>query len=183
MSDYDQKCVDLPMIHGRAVKMECLRPWSKPEYKNTISPWELSAQYKISYEDGAEVLIGCIFAYTLSQGSFWYFSDSKVAMVDSVFARDTRVLAYLARAGRFLEKEKTGLCPLLSEEDAERILAELEVPIEGLKYGSRMACENAERWFRGWHRSGLIEMNEEGHWVIKATIDRALTHETMELQK
>ena len=173
MSDYDQECVDLPMIHGRAVKMECLCLWSKPEYENTISPWELSAQYKISYEDGAEVLIGCIFAYTLSQGSFWYFSDSKVAMVDSVFARDTRVLAYLALVGRTLEGGKLGDCALPSEEDAESILAEMGVPIEGMGYGSQTACANAERLFRDWQTQGLIMQDDEGHWVIKAKMGRA----------
>ena len=173
MSDYDQECVDLSIIHGQAVKMECLHPWSKPEYENTISPWEFSAQYKVSYEDGAEVLIGCIFAYTLSQGSFWYISDSKEAMVDSVFARDTRVLAYLALAGKSLEYEKPGDCTLPSEEDAERILVEMGVPTEGMEYGSRTACANAERLLRGWHQQGLIMQDDEGHWVIKAKLEQA----------
>ena len=167
MSDYDKKCVDLPMIHGDAAKMECLRGYTNEEYKDAVSPEYLSARYKITYEDGAEVQISCLFLYALAQGSFCYSSDSKVKRIDSVFARDTRVLAYLAQVGQVLKREQPGECQLPSEEEAERILAELEVPMEGLEYGGATAGKNAERWIKDWQQRGLIQWSEEDNgWRI-----------------
>lgn len=167
MSDYDKECIDLPMIHGMAVEMECLRGWTNDEYKDAVSPFYLSAKYRITYEDGANVEIGSLFAYTLSQGSFWYSSDSKADRIDSVFARDTRVLAYLAQVGQVLKREESGKCILPSEEEAERILAELDIPIEGLAYGSETAGKNMDRWIKDWQQRSLIKWDEEENgWRI-----------------
>lgn len=160
MSDYDQKCVDLPMTHGKAVKMECLCGWSRPEYKNAVSPFDLSATYKITYEDGAEVVIGGLPAYALAQGSFWYLSDNKKEP-ESVFARDDRVLAYLARVGQILKREKPGECVLPSQDEAECIIDGMNIPFEALKYGSEWACKNMKRWVDEWSRRGLIMWDEE----------------------
>jgi len=166
MSDFDQKCVDLPMIHGKAVKMECLRPWSKPEYRDAVTPFTLSATYKITYEDGADVVIGGLPAYALAQGSFWYFSDSKKEP-ESVFARDDRVLAYLAQAGQILRREKPGECILPSQDEADCILNGLDVPFEAIEYGCEWACKNMDRWVNEWKQRGLIKWDEENHiWRI-----------------
>lgn len=160
MSDFDQECVDLPMIHGNAVKMKCLCGWSKPEYKNAVSPFDLSATYKITYEDGAEVVIGGLPAFALAQGSFWYCSDSKKEP-ESVFARDDRVLAYLARVGQILKRENPRECVLPSQAEAECILAGLGIPFEALKFGSECACNNMNRWIDEWSRRGLIKQDDE----------------------
>ncbi len=166
MSDFDQKCVDLPMIHGKAVKMECLHPWSKPEYKDAVTPFSLSATYKITYEDGAEVVIGGLPAYALVQGSFWYFSDSK-KKPESVFARDDRVLAYLAQAGQILRRERRGECLLPSQDEADCILNGLDVPFEAIAYGCEWACKNMDRWVNEWKQRGLIKWDEGNHiWCI-----------------
>ena len=163
MSEYDKKCIDLSMIHGQAVNMECLRNYTNEEYKDATSPEYLSARYKITYEDGAVVEISCLFLYALSQGSFWYSSDSKMEDIDSVFARDTRVQAYLVQVGQSIKRGQVGECTLPSEEEAERILAELEVPIEGLAYGSTTAGKNMERWIKDWQQRGLIQWDEDAN--------------------
>lgn len=166
MSDFDDKCVYLESLHGNAVKMECLSGWSKPEYKNAVSPFDLSATYKITYEDGAEVVIGGLPAYALAQGSFWYFSDNKKEP-ESTFARDDRVLAYLAKVGQVLKREKPGECILPSQEEAECIIDGFDIPFEALKYGSEWACKNMKRWMDEWSRRGLIRWDEENHeWHI-----------------
>ena len=159
MSDFDQECVDLPMIHGKAVKMECLRGWSRPEYENAVSPFDLSATYKITYEDGAEVEIAGLPAYALAQGSFWYSSDS-TKETGSVFARDDRVLAYLARVGQILKRENPGECVLPSQDEADCIIDGLDIPFEALKYGSEWACKNMKRWVDEWSRRGLIKRDD-----------------------
>lgn len=160
MSDFDEECTYLELLHGKAVKMECLRGWSKPEYKNAVSPFDLSATYKITYEDGAEVVIGGLPAYALAQGSFWYSSDSKKE-TGSVFARDDRVLAYLARVGQILKREKPGECVLPSQDEADCIIDGFALPFEALKYGSEMACINMKRWVDEWSRRGLIKRDGE----------------------
>ena len=166
MSDFDEKCVYLELQHGKAAKMECLRPWSKPEYREAVTPFSLSATYKITYEDGAEVVIGGLPAYALAQGSFWYFSDSKKEP-ESVFARDDRVLAYLALVGQILRREKPGECDLPSQDEADCILNGLDVPFEALEYGSEWACKNMDRWVNEWKQRGLIKWDEENHiWRI-----------------
>ena len=167
MSDFDEECVYLESKHGKAVKMECLCPWSKPEYKNAVTPFSLSATYKITYEDGAEVEIAGLPAYALSQGSFWYVSDNKADRIDSVFARDDRVLAYLAQAGLILRRERRGECILPSQDEADCILDGLDVPFEALKYGSEWACKNMDRWVNDWRQRSLIKWDEDNHeWHI-----------------
>ena len=162
----DQECVDLSMRHGLAVKMEGLRPWSKPEYKDAVTPFSLSATYKITYEDGAEVVIGGLPAYALAQGSFWYFSDSKKEP-ESVFARDDRVLAYLAQAGQILRSEKPGECILPSQDEADCILNGLDVPFEAIEHGCEWACKNMDRWVNEWKQRGLIKWDDDNHiWRI-----------------
>ncbi len=166
MSDFDEKCVYLESRHGKAVKMECLRPWSKPEYKGAVTPFSLSATYKITYEDGAEVVIGGLPAYALAQGSFWYFSDSKKEP-ESVFARDDRVLAYLAQAGQILRGERRGECILPSQDEADCILNGLDVPFEALECGGEWACKNMDRWVNEWKQRGLIKWDDDNHiWRI-----------------
>lgn len=166
MSDFDQKCVYLELRHGKAVKMECLRPWSKPEYKDAVTPFSLSATYKITYEDGAEVVIGGLPAYALAQGSFWYFSDSKKE-TESVFARDDRVLAYLAQSGQILRRERRGECILPSQDEADCILNGLDVPFEAIEYGCEWACKNMDRWVNEWKQRGLIKWDDDNHiWRI-----------------
>ena len=165
MNEYDEECIDLPMLHGQAKKMVCLRPWTNEVYQDAASPFDLSATYKITYEDGAEVVIGGLPAYALAQGSFWYNSDSskEYGIPDSIFARDTRVLAYLARVGEVLKRETEGSeCELPSTvEIAEQILAEIDVPFEALKYGGKQAKKNADRWVETWKQNGLVEWDEE----------------------
>ena len=166
MSDFDEKCVYLESRHGKAVKMECLRPWSKPEYKDAVTPFSLSATYKITYEDGAEVVIGGLPAYALAQGSFWYLSDSKKE-TESVFARDDRVLAYLAQSGQILRRERRGECILPSQDEADCILNGLDVPFEAIEYGCEWACKNMDRWVNEWKQRGLIKWDDDNHiWRI-----------------
>ena len=171
-SEYDEECTDLQGLHGRAVKMECLRPWTNEEYMDAVSPWYISASYKITYEDGAEVEIGALHAYTLAQGSFWYVSDSTKtppSLTGSVFARDERVLAYLARVAEVLKRETAGEeCKLPETEDeAERILGEIDVPFEALRYGCDTTKRNMDRWGERWEKEGRIKWSERDNgWII-----------------
>lgn len=170
MGDYDKECVDLPMLHGKAVKMECIREYTNEEYIDAVALVNLSGAYRIVYEDGAEVEIGCLFAYLMSQGSVWFVSDSKSAL-DCVFVRDTRVIAYLANLGKNLTRPTVGECILPTEEEAERILAELEVPIEALNYGGKAAWDNAARWKDCWEKQGLIKWSEDDHaWLLTSAL-------------
>ena len=170
-SEYDEDGTDLHGLHGRAVKLECLRPWTNEEYIDAVSPWYISASYKITYEDGAEVEIGALHAYTLAQGSFWYVSDSSKtppSLTGSVFARDEMVLAYLARVAEALKREIPGECKLPETEDeAERILSEIDVPFEALRYGCDTAKRNMDRWGEKWEKEGRIKWSERDNgWVI-----------------
>lgn len=156
----DKECIDLCAAHGDAKKMECLAAYSDERYKDTHSPWELSGSYRIRYADGADVVIGAIFSYSLTQGNFWFISDS-TGKVDGMFARDNRVLAYIAHCGDALKREVPGECHLDTEEDARDYLRKLEVPEEPLAWGCKTAQENAKKWLANWQMRGMIQFDEE----------------------
>ena len=171
MSDYDQKCVDLDSMHGNLVKMECMHPWSDEVYEDTKSPFYLSGWYRLTFEDGAEVEITCIYAYALAQGSFWFTIDRTHKVSNCVFVREPRALAYFAQMGASLKRDKEGVCVLPSSvAEAEQILwgeSGLDVPYEPLKYGCATASKNMERWVNDWQQRGLIKWNDEGHsWEL-----------------
>ena len=161
MSEFDQNCADLTLVHGELLAMECLHPWSDERYENTTSPWDLSGMYKLTFADGAEVTVGTLYSYAVTQGSFWYFSDS-TKTVNSVFAREDRALAYFALRADVLTKDREGECALPSQAEADRILADLDVPFEALKYGCKTAAENANALAKKWLKKGLVKKAEDG---------------------
>jgi hypothetical protein len=166
--EIDEKYVDLESIHGNLVKMECMHPWSDQVYNNTKSPLNLSGWYRLTFEDGAEVEIGSIYAYALAQGSFVFITDSTSQIPDCVFVREPRALAYLAQMGASLKRDKEGECVLPSTiAEAEQILwgeSGLDVPYEPLKYGCTTAAQNMDRWMKDWQQRGLIKWNEDNEY-------------------
>lgn len=166
-----ENCLDLEAIHGNLVKMECIHPWSDEVYKNTKSPFTLSGWYKLTFEDGAEVEVGSLYATALTQGCFWFIRDSQNKVSDYVFVREPRSLAYFARKGVSLERDKEGECILPSTvAEAEQILwgeSGLDVPYEPLRAGCGEVDKNIERWLKDWQQRGLIKRNEEDKsWEI-----------------
>lgn len=163
--EYDQDCVDLNDVHGELVKMECMHPWSDEVYKDAVSPFNLSGWYKLTFADGAEVEVGSLYAYALAQGSFWLILDHTNKVTDCVFVREPKALAYFAKMGAALKRDKEGECVLPSSEaEAEIILwgeDGFDVPFEALESGSPTANKNMERWIKDWQQRGLIKWNEE----------------------
>ena len=163
--EYDENCIDLETVHGRLVKMECIRPWSDEVYKDTSSPFNLSGWYKLTFEDGAEVEVGSLYAYALAQGSFWLILDHSGKVTNCVFVREPRALAYFAQMGASLKRDREGECNLPSTiAEAEKILwgeDGFDVPYEPLKYGGKAANENMEKWIEDWKKRGLVRMDEE----------------------
>ena len=161
----DERCIDLDDVHGKLLKMECLRPWTDEVYKNTTSPFNLSGRYKRTFEDGAEVEVGSLYAYALAQGDFWFGRDSTWKVGDCVFVREPRALAYFAQMGAALKRDKEGECILPSSvAEAEQILwgdNGLDVPYEPIKYGCKTADEKMEKWLKDWQQRGLVRWNEE----------------------
>lgn len=167
MSEYEQNCIDLNSIHGNLVKMECIHPWSREEFANATTPFRLSGWYRLTYEDGAEVEVAGIFAYSLAQGDFGFIIDSTNKVQDCIYVRDDRALAYICQMGASLAREKEGLCKIPSQDEAECIIDGFDIPFEALKYGSESACKNLQRWVGEWSRRGLIRWDEENHeWHI-----------------
>ncbi len=163
--EYDEGCIDLETAHGGLVKMECMQPWSDDVYKDTTSPFNLSGWYKLTFEDGAEVEVASLYAYALAQGSFWLILDHSGKVTNCVFVREPRALAYFAQMGASLKRDSEGECNIPSTVDeAEKILwgdSGFDVPYEPLKYGSKDANKNMERWIEDWSQRGLIRKNEE----------------------
>ena len=157
--EFDQECVFLDLVHGDVVKVECLRDGSDAVYRGTLNPWLLSGRYKLYFEDGAEVEVGSIYAASLCQGSFWFGRDS-TNKIDSVFVREDRVLAYMAQRGANLERDKVGEVTLPSAEEAEQILAFLDVPFEPVVAGGKYAQNKAKRWTEDWKQRGLIKWDD-----------------------
>lgn len=169
--DIDRRCIDLETVHGKLVKMECIHPWSDEVYENAKSPFQLSGWYRLTFDDGAIVDIGSLFAYVLSQGSYWFIMDSTNKVTDTVFVRETKSLAYLARMGASLIREKVGECSIpTSTAEAEQILwgdSGFGVPYEPLKYGCKEAADNMKKWVEDWKQRGLIKWDEENEdWKI-----------------
>lgn len=167
MSEFDKECTDLTSVHGELRKMECLHPWSDERYKNTTSPWDLSGMYKLTFADGAEVTVGSLYSYAITQGSFWFFSDT-TDKVDSVFAREDRALAYFASRAETLVKDSEGNCELPSQADADKILTGLDVPFEALEYGCETAAKNANALAEKWLKQGLVKKAEDGRGLVIA---------------
>ncbi len=163
--EIDENCIDLESVHGELTKMECIHPWSDEVYEDTKSPFNLSGWYRLTYEDGAKVDVGSMYAYALSQGSFWFISDDSNKIADAVFARSLKPLAYFARMGATLTRDKEGECALpTSTAEAENILwgeGGFGVPREPLLYGSKTAAVNMGKWVKDWQQRGLIKWNEE----------------------
>lgn len=167
MSEYEQNCIDLNSFHGNLVKMECIHPWSREEFANATTPFRLSGWYRLTYEDGAEVEVASIFAYSLAQGDFGFIIDSTNKVQNCIYVRDDRALAYICQMGASLAREKEGLCKIPSQDEAECIIDGFDIPFEALKYGSESACKNLQRWVGEWSQRGLIRWDEENHeWHI-----------------
>ena len=169
--DIDDKCIDLESVHGELLGMKCIHPWSDEVYKDTKSPFNLSGWYRLTFEDGAKVDVGSLYAYALAQGSFWFISDDSNKVEDVVFVRALKPLAYFARMGASLIRDQEGECSLpTSTAEAENILwgdGGLGVPYEPLKYGSQKSVENMEKWVKDWQQRGLVKWDEENDgWQI-----------------
>ena len=156
---FDQDCVFLDIVHGNVTKMDCLRDGSDEVYRGTLNPWLLSGRYKLYFEDGAVVEIGSIYGAALCHGSFWFGRDS-TNKIDSVFVREDRVLAYMAQRGANLERDKAGEVTLPSAKEAEKILADLDVPFEPIVAGCQYAMDKAKRWTEDWKQRGLIKWDD-----------------------
>ena len=170
-TEIDEKCIDLETVHGKLVKMECLHPWSDEVYADTTSPFNLSGWYRLTFEDGAKVDIGSLYAYALSQGSYWLIMDDTGKVTNTVFVRETKSLAYVAKMGESLKRDKEGECSIpKSTAEAEQILwgdGGLDVPYEPLVYGSKEAVSNMKKRIDEWKRRGLIRLEEEtNEWRI-----------------
>lgn len=163
--EIDEGCIDLDDVHGKLLKMECLRPWTDETYEHTTSPFNLSGEYKLTFEDGAEVEVGSLYAFALAQGDFWFGRDSTWKVGNCVFVREPRALAYFAQMGAALKRDKEGECILPSSvAEAEQILwgdNGLDVPYEPIKYGCKTADEKMEKWLKDWQQRGLVRWNEE----------------------
>ena len=169
--EIDEKCIDLDSIHGSLVKMVCMHPWSDEVYANTKSPFNLSGWYKMTFEDGAEVEVGSIYATALAQGSFWFIRDSKNQVPDCVFVREPKALAYFTKMGAVLKRDVEGECVLPSTvTEAEQILwgnDGFDVPYEPLKAGCSTVGKNMDRWIKDWQQRGLIKWNDEDNsWEL-----------------
>lgn len=174
MEEFDNRCKDLMLYHGRVESMECLHGWCDEIYADTSSPWELSGTYKIKCEDGAELVIISRFTYALCLGSFGIMSDSTKKLTNYDYSRDDRVLAYLASLGAELRRDKPGVCELPEDADAMRILYdELMVPFEALKYGSKISLEKSKEWMKKWQTEGMLAQTEDGRWVLEDKLSPA----------
>jgi len=168
MEEFETRCKELMAVHGRVVSMECIHGWCDEIYADTSSPWELSGTYKIKCEDGAELVIISRFSFALCLGSFGVMSDSTNKLTNYDYARDDRVLAYLAAHGAELRRDKLGKCELPEETDAERILYDdLMVPFEALKYGSKTSLEKSKEWMKKWQTEGMLAQMDDGSWVLE----------------
>lgn len=168
-NDYDNKCIDLTLKHGRLMEMDCLRPWTDEQYENTKSPFELSGMYKMTFEDGAEVIVGSLYAYALAQGSFWFGSDMTGKVNSVVFVREDRALAYFAGLGAALKRDEEGGCDLPTDEEADEILYGengFDVPFEALKYNSETAMKNMDNWVKRWRKCGLVKFDGDKNLVM-----------------
>lgn len=167
-NDYDSECTYLTLVHGRLIDMDCLHPWSDERYEDTHSPFELSGRYRMTFEDGAVVIVGSLYAYALAQGSFWLIRDM-TDKVDSVFVREDRALAYFAGLGAALKRDEEGGCDLPTDEEADEILYGedgFDVPFEALKYNSETAMKNMDNWVKRWRKCGLVKFDENRHLVM-----------------
>ena len=170
-TEIDEKCIDLESVHGELISMECIHPWSDEVYEDTKSPFNLSGWYRLYFEDGAKVDVGSLYAYALSQGSFWFISDDSNKIEEAVFVRALKALAYFARMGVSLTMDKEGECALpTSTAESERILwgdGGYGVPYEPLKYGSKKAVDNMKNLIKDWEQRGLVKWDEENNgWQI-----------------
>ena len=163
--EIDEKCIDLDYLHGELQKMECIHPWSDEVYKDTTSPFNLSGMYRLTFADGAEVVVGSLYAYALAQGAFWFILDSTDKTPACIFVREPKALAYFAKMGASLQRDKEGDCAIPSSvAEAEQMLwgeLGLDVPYEPLNYGCSTANKNMERWLKDWQLRGLVRWNEE----------------------
>ena len=118
---YDETGKSLTACHGLVRTMVCLRAYSDARFRDTLSPWELSGTYRITCEDGAELVIISRFADSLCYGEFGIMGDTTGELTDYDNAYDERVLAYFADMGANLRRDTAGECACMLSATASSI--------------------------------------------------------------